>query len=464
MFNRILDTDSYKFSHFNQYPPKTNRMFSFLESRGGRYNCTVQFGLQMLLQMSGLTTPFTKEEVDEADAFAKLHGVPFNRWGWNHIVNDLGGNLPVRIRAVPEGTVVPTHNVLMTCESTDHEEPGKQAAFWIGSYIETMLMRVWYPITVATQSWHIRRMIYDYLKRTSDTPDQSIPFKLHDFGSRGVSSRESAMLGGAAHLVNFQGSDTVAGVWAANKYYKHPMSAFSIPAMEHSTVTSWGRENEAEAYRNMLRINGGPGKLVAFVSDSYNIYEAVEKIWGEQLRQEVIDSGSTVIIRPDSGNPSAVVLKCLTLLDQKFGHSYTQNGTYKLLNNVRVIQGDGINEDSIREILETVTRAGFSADNVAFGMGGALLQQVNRDTQKFAYKCSEVTVAGNSVPVYKDPITDPGKKSRAGRMDLVMELGKFKTVSGDNHPGSQLQTVYENGKMIKEYNLEEIRKRALTTG
>ena len=458
MFNRILDTDSYKFSHFNQYPPKTMGMYSFLESRGGRYGCTVQFGLQMVLQLCGLTTPFLKEEVEEADDFAKGHGVPFNRKGWDHVINKLGGNLPVRIKAVPEGTVVPIHNVLATCESTDRE------AFWMDSYIETMLMRTWYPITVATQSWHIRRMIYDYLKRTCDTPDASIPFKLHDFGARGVSSRESAMLGGAAHLVNFMGSDTVAGVWAANKYYKHKMAAFSIPAMEHSTVTSWGRENEAQAFRNMLKVNGGPGKILACVSDSYNIYECVEKIWGEQLRQEVIDSGSIVVIRPDSGNPAAVVLKCLTLLDQKFGHSFTKNGTYKLLNNVRVIQGDGINEDSIREILETVTRAGFSADNVAFGMGGALLQQVNRDTQKFAYKCSEVTVDGHSVPVYKDPVTDPGKRSRAGRMDLVCDLGIFKTVEGDNHPGSQLQTIYENGKLVKEYNLDEIRKRALLTG
>lgn len=457
MFNRILDTDSYKFSHFNQYPPKTTGMFSFLESRGGRYACTVQFGLQMLLQLSGMTTPITKEEIEEADDFAGRHGVPFNRKGWDHLLNKCGGNWPVRIRAVPEGTVVPTHNVLMTCESTDQE------TFWLDSYIETMLMRMWYPITVATQSWHIRRMIYDYLKRTSDTPDASIPFKLHDFGARGVSSRESAMLGGAAHLVNFMGSDTVAGIWAANKYYKHNMAAFSIPAMEHSTVTSWGRENEVKAFENMLKINGGPGKILACVSDSYNIYEAVEKIWGEQLRQKVIDSGSIVVIRPDSGNPAAVVLKCLTLLDQKFGSSFTKTGTYKLLNNVRVIQGDGINEDSIREILETVTRAGFSADNVAFGMGGALLQQVNRDTQKFAYKCSEITVDGHSVPVYKDPITDPGKKSKAGRMDLLCELGQFKTVSGDRLPGSQLQTIYENGKLIKEYNLEEIRKRALTT-
>lgn len=459
MFNNlILDTDSYKFSHFNQYPPKTSRMFSYLESRGGRYANTVQFGPQMLIQMTGLNKPVTKEDIEEAYAFSRVHGVPFNKPGWEKIVDKYGGRLPVKIRSVPEGSVIPTHNILMSCESANDPD-----VFWIGSYIETMLMRVWYPMTVATQSWHIRKLIYEYLKKTCDTPDQSIPFKLHDFGSRGVSSRESAMLGGAAHLVNFQGSDTVAGIWAANKYYKHAMAGFSIPAMEHSTVTSWGRENEAQAFRNMLKMNGGPGKILACVSDSYSIYEAVEKIWGEQLRQEVIDSGSIVVIRPDSGNPAAVVLKCLTLLDQKYGSSYTQTGAYKLLNNVRVIQGDGVDEDSIREILETITRAGFSADNVAFGMGGALLQKVNRDTQKFAYKCSEITVDGHSVPVFKDPVTDPGKRSKSGRLDLVRRFDKYETVQ-DEQIGSCLETIYENGKITKEYTLDEVRNRAWPKG
>jgi nicotinamide phosphoribosyltransferase len=456
-FNLVLDTDSYKFNHFAQMPPKTTGWYAFLESRGGRFAHTLQYGPQMLIQLDGLDKPVTQVWVDEAAEFAKLHGVPFNKPGWDYIVNKRGGLLPVRIKSVPEGMVVPTHNVLMTCESTDEQVP------WVVGYIETMLMRAWYPITVATQSWHIRRLIHEYLKKTSDAPDESIWFKLHDFGARGVSSRESAMIGGSAHLVSSKGSDTVAGIWAANKFYKCPMAAFSIPAMEHATVTSWGREREADAFRNMLKVNGGPGKILACVSDSYNIYECVEKIWGEKLRQDVIDSGSIVVVRPDSGNPAAVVLKCLTLLDQKFGHSYTKTGTYRLLNNVRVIQGDGINEESIREILETITRAGFSADNVAFGMGGALLQKLDRDTQKFAYKCSEVTVDGHSVEVYKDPITDPGKRSKKGRLDLIQDMGQLKTIQGDNHPGSLLQTIYENGKLIKEYTLEEIRKRALAT-
>jgi len=408
----------------------------------------------MLLKMNGFENPVTKEQVQEASAFAANHGVPFHTDGWTHVVEKCGGMLPVRIRAVPEGTVVPVHNILMSCESTDPE------AFWAVSYVETMLMRMWYPITVCTQSWHIRRMILDYLKKTSDAPDAGIDFKLHDFGSRGVSSRESAMIGGAAHLVNFKGSDTVPGVWAANTYYDHPMAAFSIPAMEHSTVTSWGREHEADSFDNMLKLYAKPGALVACVSDSYDIYNAVENIWGGSLRQKVIDSGAIVVVRPDSGTPYEVVLKCLKLLEAKFGVSRTRNN-YKVLNNVRVIQGDGVNEDSIRGILEVITREGYSADNVAFGMGGALLQRINRDTQKMAYKCSEVTIGDKAIPVFKDPVTDPGKRSKSGRLDLVLRNGNYSTVAGQDTFASSLKEVFVNGKIVKECTLDEVRARAL---
>ena len=449
----IMDSDSYKFSHAAQYPPGTTGMFSYLESRGGRYNRTVFFGLQMILKMLGLDKPVTGDDVKEARSFAKAHGVPFNEEGWGKVVSKHRGFLPVRIRAVREGTVVPTHNVLMTCESLDVD------LFWLVSYIETALMRTWYPCTVATQSWHIRQIILEYLHATSDDPDAEIDFKLHDFGARGVSSRESAMIGGAAHLVNFRGSDTVAGVWAANTYYKEPMAGVSIPAMEHSTVTSWGKEREADAFSNMLDKFGGQGKLIACVSDSYDIYKACAEIWGKKLKRKVIESGTTVIVRPDSGHPAEVVTKCLQILNDAFGSSRTKQG-FKVLNNVRVIQGDGINEDSIREILESAKKAGFSATNIAFGMGGALLQKVDRDTQKFAYKCSEVTVNGKSVPVSKDPITDPGKRSKAGRVDLVFRNGKFETVVGDHEFGSMLETVYENGEIKREQTLADVRARA----
>lgn len=452
--NLILDTDSYKPSQWLQYPPGTTAMYSYLESRGGKYSHTLFTGLQAILKT--LEQGITKEDVEEAKVFLAAHGEPFNYEGWMHIVEKHGGKLPLKIRAVPEGTIVPTHNVLATVESTDPE------CFWIVSWFETMLLRVWYPITVATQSWHIKQIIKGYLEKTSDNPAAELPFKLHDFGSRGVSSSESAAIGGAAHLINFMGSDTIQGVLHANRVYKAEMAGFSIPASEHSTMTAWGKDREVDAYRNMLKQFGKPNALFACVSDSYDLWNAVENLWGGELRDEVINSGATAVIRPDSGIPHEVVLKTLELLDSKFGSTYNSKA-FKVLNNVRVIQGDGINEESIRKILETMTAAGYSATNIAFGMGGALLQQVNRDTQKFAFKCSEVTIDKHSVPVFKDPITDPGKASKKGRLDLVSLASKnfkLETVPGCENLGSVMKVVFLNGKVTKEYTLDEVRKNA----
>jgi nicotinamide phosphoribosyltransferase len=459
----ILSVDSYKSSHWLQYPPKTTSVFSYIESRGGRSSETVMFGLQYYLKKY-LTRPVTQEDVDEAAAFYSAHGEPFNRAGWEHVIKEHGGKLPLRIRALPEGTVVPVLMPLVTVENTCPD------CYWLTSWVETMLLRVWYPITVATESREIKKLIMSYLKLTSDDPEGEISFKLHDFGARGVSSGESAAIGGAAHLVNFMGSDTVEGVIMANRYYGSQMAGFSIPAAEHSTITSWGRENEAEAYRNMLRNFAKPGALVAVVSDSYDIYNACQNIWGSELKQEVIDSGATVVIRPDSGDPATVVLNCLRILDGKFGSNVNQKG-YKVLNNVRVIQGDGINRESISEILSTAMAAGYSASNIAFGMGGALLQQHNRDTQRFAMKCSHITADGKSINVFKNPVTDPNKKSKTGRMDVIrMSNGQLGTANIPETVGEEplicipditaMETVFLNGEVTKEYSLEEIRKNA----
>jgi len=459
-FSILVDVDSYKSSHWLQYPPNTTKVFSYIESRGGRSTETVMFGLQYYLKKY-LTQHVNHRDVREAAVFFAAHGEPFNEEGWTHVVNEHMGLLPVRIRAVPEGTVIPTHNALVTVENTCPK------CFWVTSWIETMLLRIWYPITVATESREIKKLILSYLELTSDDPQGEINFKLHDFGARGVSSQESAAIGGASHLVNFMGSDTVVGTMTANRYYDHPMAAFSIPAAEHSTITCWGKEHESDAYNNMLRRFARPGKLLAVVSDSYDIYNACKNIWGGTLRQDVIDSGATVVIRPDSGDPATVVHKCLRLLESKFGSKVNSKG-YKVLNNVRVLQGDGINRDSIDRILRCIVEAGYSATNVAFGMGGALLQQHNRDTQKFAMKCSYMEVDGKGVDVFKDPVTDPGKKSKKGRLDLVLgvrpEDGCVETVKLPEGrtcmPHTLMETVFKNGEILKTYTLDEVRKNA----
>ncbi|MGI0058310.1 MAG: nicotinate phosphoribosyltransferase [Nitrosotalea sp.] len=320
-----------------------------------------------------------------------------------------------------------------------------------------MLLRVWYPINVCTISYTIKNIILDALNRTSDDPNGEISFKLNDFGSRGSSSQESAMIGGAAHLVNFQGSDNVVGIRCANNFYYHKMAGFSIPAAEHSSITGWGKDHEVDAYRNMLKQFAKPGALVAIVSDSYDLWNAITNHWGTTLKNEVMQSGAVVIIRPDSGNPPEVVLKSLQLLDEKFGHTVNKKG-FKVLNNVRVIQGDGVNEHSIKNVLDTIIKSDYSATNVAFGMGGALLTMHNRDTMKFAMKCSSITVDGFQRDVFKDPITDHGKVSKAGILDLVFRNNEYQTVR-DFQTDSVMRVVFENGIILVEDTLDEIRKR-----
>jgi nicotinamide phosphoribosyltransferase len=457
--NIILNTDSYKVSMFKQYPQGTTGVYSYIESRGGRYDRTVMFGLQAFIK-EYLLDPITQSDIDIADEILTAHGEPFNREGWQYILDKHNGYLPVVIRAVPEGTVVPVKNVLATIENTDPE------CFWLTTWLETALLRaIWYPTTVATQSHKIKQVILDALEKTGDP--SLIDFKLHDFGARGVSSLESAAIGGAAHLVNFMGSDTISGVLYAREYYGAGIAGFSIPAAEHSTITSWGREGEVDAYRNMLTQFAKPGSIVAIVSDSYDIFNAANKLWGTELRQQVIDSGATVVIRPDSGDPETVCLRLVQILHDKFGAVKNSKGFW-VLNNVRLIQGDGVNEHTIRCILGAFQAYGYSADNIAFGMGGALLQQVDRDTQKFAMKCSSALVNGEWIDVQKDPVTDAGKKSKAGRVRLWESGGEY--ASGVDAPHTwtdrgfiwkdALETVYLNGKLVKEITFDQVRANA----
>ena len=457
--NFLLRTDSYKFTHWKQYPPKTTRIYSYLESRGGMFPNTVFFGLQYYLKHYFEGPRFTPDDIAHADEFCLQHFGRdlFNRQGWTRLYQKHHGLLPVRIKAVPEGTVVPLQNVLVTIENTDPEFP------WLTNYLETLLLKVWYPTTVATLSREIKRIIGGFLERTGDP--SLLPFKLHDFGYRGVSSEESAAIGGAAHLVNFKGTDTVAGIVLLQDYYQaKSMPGFSIPASEHSTITAWGKEHELDAYRNMLQAY--PTGLVACVSDSYDIYNACEKLWGEMLKPDVVHRNGTLIIRPDSGDPVTVLTRVFDILGEKFGSETNSKGYRVLSPCVRVIQGDGVNMFTIQNMLYQLSKFyGWSADNLAFGMGGALLQQLNRDTLKFAFKCSAAEINGKWQPVYKDPVTDPGKNSKHGRMALVeSEPGRFHSI--ENVQGAEFENqdclvpIFENGKILLNHDLDSIRERA----
>ena len=456
--NPIELTDSYKVTHWKQYPPGTKTVYSFFESRGGQFGETVFFGLQYYLKRYLLGPVITQENVEEAAEDFELHfgdKTLYNRAGWERIIDVHGGRLPVRIRAVLEGTTVPTKNVLMTIENTDPELP------WLANYVETLLSMVWYPTTVATQSREMKKLILASLERTGDPA--LIDFKLHDFGFRGSTSVESAGLGGAAHLVNFLGTDTLQALRVARRYYGERMAGHSIPAAEHSTITSWGRTREAAAYRNMLtQFPTGP---VAVVSDSYNIYEACRELWGKELRNDVTGRNGVVVVRPDSGNPPDVVVRVLNTLGEAFGYTTNVKG-YRVLNpHIRGIQGDGIKYFTLGPLLQAVEDAGWSADNFAFGSGGGLLQDMDRDTQKFAIKCSAIE-DGDGVwhDVQKDPITDPGKRSKAGRLALVYDGQNYATVREEEATARGLDNllvpVFQNGSLLVDQRFAEIRARA----
>jgi nicotinamide phosphoribosyltransferase len=331
---------------------------------------------------------------------------------------------------------------------------------WLTSYIETALLRaIWYPTTVATYSWSCKQVIAEALEKSADDPATLLPFKLHDFGARGVSSHESAGIGGLAHLVNFSGTDTLAALMAARRWYGAPMAAFSIPAAEHSTITTWGRAHEREAYENMLT-QFGAGPLLSIVSDSYDLNNAVSHIFGEELKDKILAMNATLVVRPDSGDPRLILPDTIQRLIAAFGATRNSKGYLVLNPKIRVIQGDGVTLSSIREILDLLLKAGLSAENVTFGMGGALLQVLNRDTLRFAMKANAVRMKDSGwTDVFKEPATDPSKRSQAGRLAVVRAGNDWSTVRVEElaQRENQLKTVWRNGELLVDWSLDAVR-------
>ncbi|GEP92972.1 nicotinamide phosphoribosyltransferase [Chitinophaga terrae (ex Kim and Jung 2007)] len=465
--NLILLADAYKYSHHKLYIPGTQYIYSYLESRGGKFDETVFYGLQYFLKEYLEGAVFTKEKLDEAEqTLNEVFGRTdvFDRSKFEYIIDHYGGKLPVRIKAVPEGTVVPVKNVLMTIENTDPE------CYWLTNFLETLLMQVWYPCTVATVSREIKKIVYKYYTETaSESAFAGIDFVLNDFGFRGASSVESAGIGGSAHLVNFSGSDTIAGSVFAKKFYNAATApGLSIPATEHSICTLLGEAGELTIFKHVL--DTFPTGTIACVSDSYNIFRACEEYWGTELKEQILNRKGTLVIRPDSGDPVQTLTRVLDILTNKFGYTVNEKGYKVLPPQVRVIQGDGISYSSIPGIYEGLKKAGFSAENLVLGMGGALLQRVNRDTQEFALKCSYAVVNGKGIDVQKMPVELDAngnlrtsfKKSKAGKLKLVNVADKFQTVGVGEEPGASdlLQTVFENGQTVATYSFDEVRRNA----
>ena len=453
--NLILATDSYKATHWLQYPPGTTHVYSYLESRSEN-DKTLFFGLQYYLQEYLKGSRITLDDVTEAKEFYQnVFGNTkyFNESGWMRIVYIHNGIIPIKIQAVPEGMVIDTQNVLMTIENTDPELP------WVVQFVETLLMKIWYPITVATYSKNIKTLLNTYAQKTGGSVS---PFHLNDFGYRGVSSEESAAIGGAAHLISFSGTDNQAGILFAQKYYDaSPTVGGSVMASEHSTTTSWGETGEIDALESFLDQAIG---IVSVVADSYDTEKFARDYIGGTFRDRIMNGNTRVVVRPDSGDPVEQVRMLLTILEEKFGTDTNALG-FKLLHpNVGIIYGDFMSIEYIEKISELMVEMGFAVDgrNVVFGMGGQLLQKCDRDTYKFALKASAIRIDnGPWQDVFKNPKSQSSKASKKGRLDLEYdsEIGKFKTVREErsDHQQDWLQTVFHNGRLYNNQNFQNVR-------
>ncbi|MDR0297231.1 MAG: nicotinate phosphoribosyltransferase [Streptococcaceae bacterium] len=437
--NLILSTDAYKLTHWQEYPKGLSKLYSYCEARtGGRFDEICFFGLQMVINDHFLT-PVTTEMIDEAEEAAYLTfgtRAYFNREVWEK-VRDLG-YLPIKIKALPEGSVVPTGTALFTIEST---EP------WFATTmnaLETLLMHVWYPTTIATNELFLKRDLLAFYEKTGDV--ENLPFAVNDFGLRGVTSLMAGERGGSAHLLHFLGTDNMAANRAIERIYGEKGRGKSVWATEHSVATSYGEGDGEANYLNAQLDLSDSETTISIVIDSFETLHFIDAIVGRaDILEKIRKRSGRVVLRPDSGNPIETPIAVIEHLDTLFGHTRNAKGYKVLADNVGVIQGDGMKRETIVELYQTLTDLGWSADNLVTGSGGGLLQEsFDRDTERFAIKASYAELSdGTLLNVHKKT---PGKVSKSGRLKVVSADKGIQTVS-ESAPGDDLlETVYENGK------------------
>ena len=472
----LTRSDVYKFGHKDQYPRGTNKIYSYLESRGTRedgLDYTVFFGLQYYLKKF-LSQRITHADVDyyEKIAGSILGPASINVRQYRQLA-DLGYT-PIHIKAVPEGTVCPLKNVLMTITNT-HDDFA-----WLVNYIETLLMKLWLPITVASNSYRFRRMFNGFADRTVGNRDH-VPFQMHDFGYRGCGSEESAEIAGAAHLLSFLGTDTTGAVCFLRDYYdaancRRPVG-LAVPASEHSVMCAWDKDNEdREAIENMLNVY--PDGIVSIVSDTYDLWKTITEYYCGDFKERILSRHGKVVIRPDSGDPPNIIcgdpagecresrLGVIRLLNEGFGSSKNEMGFDELHPNVGAIYGDAIFFERAQHILSRLAGMNYASNNIVFGSGGLLLNNWSRDTLRMAIKATYCEVNGEPRPIEKDPVTDHGKRSKKGLLRLdEIHTGDgtiYKTTdncSREFAEGGLLETVFLDGEITRTQNLDDIRDR-----
>lgn len=479
--NPFLLTDYYKVGHVFQYPPDTTLVYSNLTPRNSRLtgvNEMVFFGLQYFIK-EYLVTYFNdhffaqpKEKV-MADYKRRISTSIGDLPTYKHVeqLHDLG-YLPIEIKALPEGSLVPMKVPCITLVNTLPE------FYWLTNFLETILSAItWQPCTSATIAFQYRKLLNRYAAETG-MPAEFVQWQGHDFSFRGMSSLESALLSGMGHLLSFTGTDTIPAIDGLEYYYgadaEKELVGGSVAATEHSVMCSGSKDGELETFRRLIT-EVYPSGIVSIVSDTWDLWKVCTE-YVAALKETILQRNGKVVIRPDSGDPVKIICGnpdgrteaerkgVVELLWDVFGGTITDKG-YKLLDpHIGAIYGDSINLERAESICEGLKQKGF-ATQVVFGIGSFTYQYNTRDTFGLAMKATYVEVKGEGREIFKNPVTDDGtKKSATGLLQVVKENGKYKLndkVDWEEEKKGELQTVFKDGKIIKEYMLKEIREHLL---
>jgi nicotinamide phosphoribosyltransferase len=447
--------------------PATGFSYFYLEARkGAEYPRLMLACFQRQLRI--LEQLVTQEDIDKVDAMCTAHLGPgsFNREGWEYILREHGGRLPIEIWSTPEGELIPIDMPLVVVKNTDPN------CRWLPSFLETFLMKVWYPSSVATRSWYIKQAIKKFHMETCDG-DINTAFTLHDFGGRSYTSEESAQIGGLALLYNSLGTDTMQALYAAQEVYPDTgVAAYSVVATEHSIMMNNGVNGEIRTFWRALRRN--PTAIFSAVCDTFSMKTFIRFITVPKVVDVIkgrpdpeVGPPSKLVMRPDSGVPVTVSVWMMEELWRAYGGHVNSKGYRVLHPKIGMIYGDGMNEVTIPEVLQALQDAGFAASNIVFGAGSALIQKdLNRDTQKMAYKKSarrSAEMDSEWVPVQKKPAdacSDVVKTSKPGCVITIKENGEYSCIVGElDDPRCVLKLRFRNGEMIGCETLAEIRSR-----
>jgi nicotinamide phosphoribosyltransferase len=485
--NPLLLTDGYKTGHHQQYPKGTTLVYSNFTPRSNKYapkGCdqVVSFGQQMVMKQ--IHEAFEKEFFHQpkeyvcAEMKRELSMYLNTDYDVSHFeaLWDLQ-YLPIAVKAIPEGTLVPIKVPVLTIYNTHPD------FYWVTNYLETILSNLlWKPMTSATIAHQYRKVLTKWQEKTDAEKSWFIDWQGHDFSMRGMDSVEAVISSGLGHLTSFNGSDSLPAIYGARKYYgaEGPVAG-SVNATEHSVMCAGGKEDEVETFRRLLETY--PTGILSVVSDTWDLW----KVCTEHLvtlKEEILARDGKLVIRPDSGNPVDILCGSITpdmasyedrhkqpqykgvieLLWDVFGGTVNEQG-YKVLDpHIGAIYGDSITIDRADEICARLEAKGFASTNVVLGIGSFTYQYNTRDTFGFAMKATYVEVNGEGREIFKDPITDDGtKKSATGLLCVATDNeGKLvlaDKVSWDGEANGKLQTIYKDGKFANVTDLETIRKR-----